>query len=204
MPNVPPFVFFVIVMVVIWLLSAVANAASKQKDAQNRQQARDRIQPSRTATPRAYRPPPPPLQSAQQPQRQLNAGYAVRHPEMMSPRSSPTPPRARVAVPQQRQQRQQRQQVRPQPRQIRPPRATPAFMPPPPIPVLEADDALPARRAGAAPPQQSSPAGVKPQAAQTATAPAISRWLKPSTLRQQFILTEIFQPPLAMRQERFG
>ena len=34
--------------------------------------------------------------------------------------------------------------------------------------------------------------------------PAISRWLKPATLRQQFILTEVFQPPLGMREERFG
>jgi hypothetical protein len=28
--------------------------------------------------------------------------------------------------------------------------------------------------------------------------------LNPSTLRQQFILTEVFQPPLAMREERLS
>ena len=33
---------------------------------------------------------------------------------------------------------------------------------------------------------------------------AIARWLKPATLRQQFVLTEVFQPPLGMRDERFG
>ncbi len=32
------------------------------------------------------------------------------------------------------------------------------------------------------------------------TAGALHLWLKPSTLRQQFILTEVFQPPLALRE----
>jgi hypothetical protein len=36
-----------------------------------------------------------------------------------------------------------------------------------------------------------------------ANAPLISRWLKPSTLRSQFILTEIFQPPVGLREPRF-
>ena len=34
------------------------------------------------------------------------------------------------------------------------------------------------------------------------TALTIARWAKPATLRQQFILTEIFQPPLALRDPR--
>jgi type II secretory pathway pseudopilin PulG len=34
----------------------------------------------------------------------------------------------------------------------------------------------------------------------SAGANAIARWLTPATLRQQFILTEILQPPLALRQ----
>ena len=36
---------------------------------------------------------------------------------------------------------------------------------------------------------------------------AIRKWLTPATLRQQFILTEILQPPLALRgdtAEKFG
>jgi len=71
-------------------------------------------------------------------------------------------------------------------------------MPPPPIPVLEADDAP---RGRGAQPAAAPASGVKPQAAQVASAPAIARWLKPHTLRQQFILTEVFQPPLAMRPQ---
>jgi hypothetical protein len=35
----------------------------------------------------------------------------------------------------------------------------------------------------------------------TVGASAIRRWLRPSTLRQQFILTELFQTPLAFRQD---
>ena len=33
------------------------------------------------------------------------------------------------------------------------------------------------------------------------TAANLSRWLRPDTLRQQFILTEILQPPLALREQ---
>jgi len=36
--------------------------------------------------------------------------------------------------------------------------------------------------------------------AATANAAALSRWLTPETLRSQFILTEILQPPLALRE----
>ena len=44
-------------------------------------------------------------------------------------------------------------------------------------------------------------AAARPQAApgQRASATTVSRWLNPTTLRQQFILTEIFQPPLGLR-----
>lgn len=36
-----------------------------------------------------------------------------------------------------------------------------------------------------------------------ATAASIARWLSPATLHQQFILTEVLQPPLALREHRF-
>ena len=206
MPNVPPFVFFIMVVAIIWVLSAIASAMSKQKDAQRRHQFREMMEQSPTARPQAYRPPAPtPTRQRTRPQPpppQLNAGYAARHPEMMqapqmvrpprapmraSPISPPPPPRPPMRRPQLQQQR-------------HPARVAA----PPPIPLLEVDDDAP-RSTLAAPPAP-PPAGAKPQAAhtrQTATAPAISRWLKPGTLRQQFILTEIFQPPLAMREQRF-
>jgi hypothetical protein len=36
----------------------------------------------------------------------------------------------------------------------------------------------------------------------TATAAALNRWLNPTTMRQQFILTELLQPPITMREDR--
>jgi hypothetical protein len=54
-----------------------------------------------------------------------------------------------------------------------------------------------------------TPPAIVPSSAQRSAdgrgvnAPAIARWAKPSTLRQQFILTEIFQPPLALREPKF-
>ncbi len=36
----------------------------------------------------------------------------------------------------------------------------------------------------------------------TATAPALARWLTPATMRSQFILTEILQKPLALREDQ--
>jgi hypothetical protein len=39
--------------------------------------------------------------------------------------------------------------------------------------------------------------------AATVNALAINRWLKPITLKQQFILTELFQPPLSLREMRY-
>jgi hypothetical protein len=54
--------------------------------------------------------------------------------------------------------------------------------------------------------QQSARPAVQPMAARPVArpaiaAPAIKRWATPATLRQQFILTEIFQPPLALREQ---
>ena len=37
----------------------------------------------------------------------------------------------------------------------------------------------------------------------TAGAAAVARWLRPATLQQQFILTEVLQPPVALREPRF-
>ena len=49
----------------------------------------------------------------------------------------------------------------------------------------------------------SVPAPAPRRAATTgATAPAIHQWMRPETLRGQFILTEILKPPLALRPPR--
>jgi hypothetical protein len=52
-------------------------------------------------------------------------------------------------------------------------------------------------------PAQVAAAAARPAAtSSSANAAALSRWLTPKTLRSQFILTEILQPPLALREPR--
>jgi hypothetical protein len=58
---------------------------------------------------------------------------------------------------------------------------------PPPVP----SSAAPAKIASPAPPAPSMPTRVD--------ARALHRWLTPATLRRQFMLTEVLQPPIALR-----
>jgi hypothetical protein len=68
---------------------------------------------------------------------------------------------------------------------------------PPPVPVARV--AQPPRPA---PAPELTPAPPTPARSAPATRSAgINRWLRPATLRRQFILTEIFQKPLAQRSE---
>ena len=46
------------------------------------------------------------------------------------------------------------------------------------------------------------PMTIKRQTSQGVNSDLLRRWLRPQTLRTQFIVTEIFQPPLALREER--
>jgi hypothetical protein len=89
-----------------------------------------------------------------------------------------------VQQPTQQQQHQQRQAKQRQQKKPKPPRPVFADVPPPPLPKSSPIVAVPL------PP--------KPAIA----APQIRRWLTPATLRQQFILTELFQPPMSMREDR--
>ncbi len=67
---------------------------------------------------------------------------------------------------------------------------------PPALPALVA--ALPDTKKVLAPPA-APPPPAKPAAA-FVDAKVLARWLKPQTLRAQFILTEVFQPPVALRE----
>lgn len=70
---------------------------------------------------------------------------------------------------------------------------------PPPVPVLE--EAIPATTS---PVTATEISGTKTSGATlpAASAASLARWLRPETLRHQFILTEILQPPLALREPR--
>jgi hypothetical protein len=52
---------------------------------------------------------------------------------------------------------------------------------------------------GPSPQPQQAPARAVP--ARTASAVSLHRWLTPKTLRQQFILTEVLLPPVALREQ---
>lgn len=69
---------------------------------------------------------------------------------------------------------------------------------PPPIPQTRQRDALVATEV--IPPIDAVPApSARPQAP-SVNAAVIAKWMTPATLRHQFVITEIFQPPLSMRE----
>jgi hypothetical protein len=191
-----PFITFLVIIAVIWTLSGIATAANKRKEMERRRMLQMQLQRASSQ----QRAPAPPSQ--QQPRR-ISPGIASRFPDVLLPpvpaarrpqRAAIQPkrvfaaalpkPKQRRAVPQQQQQRQ------PQRRTGKPP-AVPA--PPPNQPAAPLRTPAPAVAAPSAKPQA---AGGQVDAA------AIARWATPSRLRQQFILTEIFQPPIALREKR--
>jgi hypothetical protein len=82
-------------------------------------------------------------------------------------------------------------------------RARAVPVPPPPLPALQevtGATTLPVTATEiAATPSRSAAAAAR---ATTVSAASIAHWLRPQTLHQQFILTEILQPPLALRPPR--
>jgi len=70
---------------------------------------------------------------------------------------------------------------------------------PPPIPVSRGETQATTRPVTATDVSTVKRGGVQ---APGATAVALARWLRPDTLRRQFMLTEILQPPLALREPR--
>jgi hypothetical protein len=191
--------FDVVIGIIFLLFWAVAAIAGKLKGKGTPQQQQEQQQPDPTA--------PPGETPFQRMQREIAEQLQQMHGEALrtsrpAPPPLPTttrqvPPVARQMpttarpVPPMRQQPMPQQPVRP------PPRKQPKRQPPRPVQVFA--DVLPPP-----PPPRAAPA-MSPAAARpaTVTAPVIRRWLQPATLRQQFILTELFQPPMSMRQERF-
>ena len=195
-----PFVVFGIILVIIWTLSAAASAASRKQERERRERLRQQMLRAGVAPMNAPRPTmaaPP-----QQQPRRISPGIAKRFPDvLLPPKPAPQPQRrpqrikapARVA-----QQQRQARMAKPAPR-----RAVAAPLAPPPLaqaapqvthvaPVSATRAVQPARQGAA-----SSSSGGRTKA----DARALARWLRPQTLQQQFIVTEIFQPPLALRSE---
>jgi hypothetical protein len=86
-------------------------------------------------------------------------------------------------------------------RQRKQPRKQQRIPAPPPLPAKLREE-LVTLEAETAPTAAVSPSRRQTAAAGSATAANVRRWLRPETLRGQFILTEVLQPPLALREPR--
>jgi hypothetical protein len=183
------FVFGAIV-VGIWIISALASAVAKKHEKERRQRVREQIEMQQS------QPMPPPRMPPRAP---------------ATPRAQRMPPAQRIP-PSQRVPSTARRQPPPIPRQpARPVQRTAApkqrrITSPPSAPFagttrLQAQPLAPATQP-VAQTEISTVATIRKRPPATATASAVARWLNPHTLRQQFILTEILQPPLALRPPR--
>jgi len=168
-------IIFPIIFVVIWLISAVVSTLNKQKEKVRREQLRleaERL--SRTGGHTAE--PAPPRRRAPPPL-----------PEAIA-RQMPNP----MPLPQQRRPTPKRPKQSSTPQRAAQSKKQPAVKKAVPLqPVLEA----------APPLRPADPAIIRATTPGPATAAAIAKWMTPQTMRQQFILTEIFQPPKALRAD---
>jgi len=200
-----PFVVFGIILVIIWTLSAAASAAARKQERERRERLRQQMLRAGVSSMNAPRP--APVAPRQRPR--ISPGIAKRFPDVLLP---PKPAPQRQSQPQRRPQpvkaatrivQQQRQARVPKPAPRRQVAAAPPLAPPPlaqqaaptvtqVAPVTAARAIQPARQSSS---RSSSSSGGRAKA----DARALARWLRPATLQQQFIVTEIFQPPLALR-----
>jgi len=167
----------IVVGLIIWGISAMAKqlktASGQQRE--RMRQVREAIERSQAqAQQRPYQPAPPP-QLAPEIARRTPA-YRPKPPKQRPPARRPTDYNAMA----------QRPARAAAPPPLKPVRAKLVEE----VPTLEAL------------PEPSETPTATPRKAATVNARAIKAWLKPQTLRQQFILTEVFQGPLALRQER--
>jgi hypothetical protein len=211
-------VIFGIIVAVVWGLGVLAAAAKKKRDPEGQQSHQEQWQrieqemreraaralstigqqpgqvpPSLPPRTPVHAPPPPvfapprsiaarPVAHRPAPQRPVTQRPMAQRP--MAQR--PTPPRAAPARP------------AGQPAPKRPKKQKAARLPTaPPLPPVAASavvqDVVQAVQATA------ESASAIQRRGSAANAAALSRWLTPATLRSQFILTEILQPPLALR-----
>jgi hypothetical protein len=180
-----PFVLFAIVLIVIWTISGVASAMNKAKEQERRRLVRRQIEREAQGSPRAPRlprtqviptEPPPPQRATPQMIEQFLAGQGLPPPVRVAPRVQREP--APIPVPAGPRRVAKGKQKRP-------------------VAAIPVEVAV-------APAPVAAPAPVRPVARPqpvTVNANTLSSWLRPGTLRKQFILTEILSPPLSMREE---
>jgi len=164
-----PAIIFGIIIVVIWTLSGIASWINKQQEQERRRRLREQMASAGIAVP-------PESQGTQSPRLVV---------PRWQQRATPKPPPIARRVTQRAAAiaRGMKSAASPTARRASSPTAPIAT---PPTPAVSRIEPI------ATPTKPPSPRN-------RADAPALSRWLRPETLRRQFILTEIFQPPLALR-----
>jgi hypothetical protein len=172
-------ILFGAIFLVIWAVSALMSMLAKKKEQERRERVRREIELGRSLPPMQQMPgpmAPPPMRSPHAPQAPPVRGK----PPRPAPLRPAPPPRVQ-------QQPKKRFPVKaPTSRRAQPVPVAPEARPSDARTVVES---APAPRAIEAPARRGS----------SPTAAALHAWLKPDTLRKQFILTEVLQPPLAMR-----
>jgi len=165
----------VAVVVLIGLINVIASAVKKQQEQKQRERVREQIERGASGSPTPIR------QAPQQPQRQsMQPMRAVRSVPVRPPvlRQQPQPRAVNQPIPQKGKPKKQR--------------ATVGQTSPVAAAIVSAVEARERSEAAAAPTAH-RPASL------AVDARAVARWLTPATLRQQFILTEVLQPPVALR-----
>ena len=192
-----PKIIFGLIFFIIWALSAFVSWMNKKQQEARRQRVREELE-------RAARyggPQPTPARTPPAPRRpqRISEGIAQRYPDVLLPPAPPPLPPPVPHVPQP-----QRRPVPPVAAKPKPPQRRPQRQPQPrrvgPAPVVPA---VPLEEVAPAPAAYVNITQPAPRAKpQTVDAASVKRWLSPATLRHQFILTEILQPPLALRPNR--
>jgi hypothetical protein len=173
-------IIFWLFVVAIWAISAIAGKIKKSSQAQRERllAVRRSIQQSQQMAKQNVAKARPPVQLAPEGARRIPPPRVTQRPPV-GKRTAPRPVANYKGIP----------KAAKRPVLVPPPLPLPARAKPraPEVELEEIAPATPRVVSSSAPPV-------------TVGATAIRRWLKPSTLRQQFILTELFQAPLSLRE----
>lgn len=198
-------VIFGVIAVVIWGVSALGSMMKKQKQEAERRRAREAaMTQSRPVPPPQLRRPPqlPPRVNVPQPTsmtpRQIAEGLAYRHPDVLQRPAPPLPRPVKLPPIPQAAQRARERLTATQPRNVARPKQRAGRDVQREQPILELSEEMSSSRSlGAIPPMQRN---VAVQSASNAA--VLRRLMNPQMLRSEFLISEILQPPLALREPR--
>jgi hypothetical protein len=201
-------IIFGLIFVFLWLVSWAASAIAKKKEQERRRRVRDALTRGEGAPPPLPQVPPtqmqiplPPMQRMPPQHQRQEMPAPMQPPRRQHPPMRTVPPRRILTRPIPPARVQQPAPRRPAPPKQQRPSLVPT--PTPPIPVsrepvpVKAHASVDATEISSSPPAATAGTGARRPSSPSAA--ALNAWLRPSTLRQQFILTEVLHPPVALR-----